>query len=249
MIMEEIARNAIKQKMLECQKLVPEYFTDEFIDKCIKEIEQRAQNNGVDTMPRPQPKEPEPELPKCVKCGATMVWYKNHDFFGCSNYRITGCNYKISNAQQYMDAQKERLKAQKQESGQNNEFVCGWLEEQMKLERELNERREKTRARLFEREQIIVVPGCEVDITHPDFEGIWHINIVPQSYEYTPYYTGGGDKRINYKQQLSGVNINENKIAEETPLAQSLIGKKEGDEYSYETPDGVITGKVIKIYK
>lgn len=43
-------------------------------------------------------------------------------------------------------------------------------------------------------------------------------------------------------------NIKENTIAEDTPLAQALLDKFEGEEYSYSIGNETITGKIVKVY-
>lgn len=41
----------------------------------------------------------------CQKCGAEMIFYKDYNFYGCSNYRLTGCDYKIQNAKDFLYTQ------------------------------------------------------------------------------------------------------------------------------------------------
>ena len=43
-------------------------------------------------------------------------------------------------------------------------------------------------------------------------------------------------------------NIKENTIAEDTPLAQAILHKFEGEEYSYNIGNETITGKIVKVY-
>ena len=39
----------------------------------------------------------------CKKCGAEMILFDKYNFYGCSNYRLTGCDYRIQNAKEYLD--------------------------------------------------------------------------------------------------------------------------------------------------
>ena len=43
--------------------------------------------------------------PTCQKCGAEMIFFKEYDFYGCSNYRVTGCDYRIQNFKDFLYAQ------------------------------------------------------------------------------------------------------------------------------------------------
>lgn len=43
--------------------------------------------------------------PICQKCGSEMIYFKSYNFYGCSNYRLTGCDYKIHNAGNFLYTQ------------------------------------------------------------------------------------------------------------------------------------------------
>lgn len=45
------------------------------------------------------------------------------------------------------------------------------------------------------------------------------------------------------------VNMEENKISNESPVGRSLIGHKKGDEVDIETPGGIVKYKIIEISK
>lgn len=45
------------------------------------------------------------------------------------------------------------------------------------------------------------------------------------------------------------VNMAENKISNESPVGKALIGRKKGEEFEVETPDGMVKYKVLDIKK
>ncbi|MDD3304419.1 MAG: transcription elongation factor GreA [Clostridia bacterium] len=45
------------------------------------------------------------------------------------------------------------------------------------------------------------------------------------------------------------VNMDENKISNESPVGKALMGKKKGEEVNVETPSGVIKYKILSIQK
>lgn len=91
----------------------------------------------------------------------------------------------------------------------------------------------------------------DIEITHPDIEGVWKVRILPIEYEYV--VKPNGNPAVFNQQNYDRVcvcraNIKENTISEETPLAQALLNKFEGEEYSYSIGNETITGKIIKVY-
>lgn len=89
----------------------------------------------------------------------------------------------------------------------------------------------------------------EIEITHPDIEGVWKIKILSVHFvvkdKEMPHLFGVPDK---IKVRVCEANIKDNTIAEDTPLALALLGKFENDEYSYTIGDETISGKIVKVY-
>ncbi|MBR3885094.1 MAG: UvrD-helicase domain-containing protein [Clostridia bacterium] len=224
----------------------------------------------------------------CQKCGAEMILFKDYNFFGCSNYRLTGCDYKIQNAKEFLYTQHMPTPVYKQKYYYNKEinshitsrkeiviedetlirnsktdenediiskdieqkddvFICGWLSNNLKNKTMTKEERERKREKNRQLQEKLIKLRKKVyinkfiEITHPDIDGVWKIKILPVTYV------------ANSNQNMSRVrfceaNIKENTIAEDTPLAQSLLNKFEGEEYSYSIEGETITGKIVKVY-
>ena len=274
----------------------------------------------------------------CQKCGAEMIFYKEYNFYGCSNYRLTGCDYKIQNAKDFLYTQdlptpvykskyvsinktlkdksikelskqtniskpiteenkniiedflngftyyalsqkyllyikdiKEILKNhnvideyehitkeyfKKYKPKKEDTFICGWLTENMYNEwlskgliaKKYKEKYKQEREHLKDLKKKVFT-NKEIEITHPDIDGIWKIKILPVDYVVRPK----GNPNMFGIQEMERVrvceaNIKENTIAEDTPLAQALLDKFEGEEYSYSIGNETITGKIIKVY-
>lgn len=280
--------------------------------------------------------------PTCQKCGAEMIFFKEYDFYGCSNYRLTGCDYKIQNAKDFLYTQdlptpmyqskfvsiNETLKhkptkelskqakvskpiaeeneniiedflngldyfnlsakyllyikdikeiltrynvineygnitkeySKKYKPKKEDTFVCGWLTENIynewlakgliaKKYKEQNKERykqEKEHLAILKKKVFI---NKEIEITHPDIEGVWKIRILAVNYVVKPK----GKPNMFGMQEMERVrvceaNIKENTIAEDTPLAQAILHKFEGEEYSYSIGNERITGKIVKVY-
>ncbi len=93
-----------------------------------------------------------------------------------------------------------------------------------------------------------------VDITFPYEKDVWKIKIIPVEYESKLVYKEGQGfaNKVEYesvrRSRLPEDNM-DNVISQDTPLAQAILGKKEGDTYSYiDRNNHWITGKIIKIY-
>jgi len=278
----------------------------------------------------------------CQKCGAEMIFYKEYNFYGCSNYRLTGCDYKIQNAKDFLYTQdlpmpmyqskfvsinetlkhkpaKELLKQAKvskpiTEENKNiikdflngftyyalsqkyllyikdikeilknhnvideyehitkeyskelkprkeDTFICGWLTESIynewlakgliaKKYKEKNKEKYKQEKEHLVKLKKKVFINKDIEITHPDIEGVWKIRILAVHYVVKPK----GNPNMFGMQEMERVrvceaNIKENTIAEDTPLAQALLDKFEGEEYSYSIGNETITGKIVKVY-
>lgn len=226
----------------------------------------------------------------CQKCGAEMNLYEKYNFYGCSNRKITGCDYKIQNADKFLYFQKypkvfyktkptytgkepitllntEKSKRDIKDSkpyegnSKNDEFVCGWLVNALEQEwlknggyqiiaAEKRKKREEESKRIAELRKK-VRKNCWVDITHPSRTTIWKIKILPVYYTSKPVFTGkrnGGNRIGEQRERITEANLKENTIAEDTPLAMSLLGKTEGEEYSFIVEGEKTSGQIIKIY-
>lgn len=276
--------------------------------------------------------------PTCQKCGAEMIFHKDYNFYGCSNYRLTGCDYKIQNAKDFLYTQdlptpvyqskyvsinktlkdksiKELSKqtniskpiteenksiiedflngsdyfnlsakyllyikdikeiltrygvidaygnitkeySKKYKPKKEDTFICGWLTENMYNEwlskgliaKKYKEKYKQEREHLKDLKKKVFT-NKEIEITHPDIEGIWKIKILPVHY----VVRSKGNPNIFGIQEMERVrvceaNIKENTIAEDTPLAQAILHKFEGEEYSYNIGNETITGKIVKVY-
>ena len=276
--------------------------------------------------------------PTCQKCGAEMIFFKEYDFYGCSNYRLTGCDYKIQNAKDFLYTQdlptpvyqskyvsinktlkdksiKELSKqtniskpiteenksiiedflngsdyfnlsakyllyvkdikeiltrygvidaygnitkeySKKYKPKKEDAFICGWLTENMYNEwlskgliaKKYKEKYKQEREHLKDIKKKVFT-NKEIEITHPDIDGIWKIKILPVHYVVRPK----GNPNMFGIQEMERVrvceaNIKENTIAEDTPLAQAILHKFEGEEYSYNIGNETITGKIVKVY-
>ena len=280
----------------------------------------------------------------CQKCGAEMIFYKEYNFYGCSNYRLTGCDYKIQNAKDFLYTQdlpipmyqskfvsinetlkhkpaKELLKqakvskpiteenkniiedflngftyyalsqkyllyikdikeilknhnvideyehitkeySKKYKPKKEDTFVCGWLTESIynewlakgliaKKYKERNKEKYKQEKEHLAKLKKKVFINKDIEITHPDIEGVWKIRILAIEYEYIAKPNGNPAifNQQNYDRiRICKANIKENTIAEDTPLAQALLDKFEGEEYSYSIGNKTITGKIVKVY-
>ena len=244
--------------------------------------------------------------PICQKCGAEMIFFKDYDFYGCSNYRLTGCDYRIQKAKDFLYNQelpvpiykpKENLSGlsyrslsakyllyikdikdilKKHNVIDNNEnitaeynqktkptkedvdsdFICGFPEQNMYdewLSKGLIAQKNKEKY-IQEKEKINelkkkVYINKYFEITHPDIEGVWKIKILPVHYvvrnkeSYNRF-----DVPEKERVRVCEANIEENTIAEDTPLAQAILHKFEGEEYSYCIENETIKGKIIKVY-
>ena len=282
--------------------------------------------------------------PTCQKCGAEMIFHKDYNFYGCSNYRLTGCDYKIQNAKDFLYTQdlptpvyKSKYvsinktlkdKSIKELSKQTNiskpiteenkniiedflngftyyalsqkyllyiedikkilnrngvidktgkitkeysnkvipreedTFICGWLTENMynewlskgliaKKYKERNKEKYKQEKEHLAKLKKRVFINKDIEITHPDIDGVWKIRILAIEYEYIAKPNGNPAifNQQNYDRiRICKANIKENTIAEDTPLAQALLDKFEGEEYSYNIGNETITGKIVKVY-
>lgn len=271
--------------------------------------------------------------PTCQKCGAEMIFFKEYDFYGCSNYRLTGCDYRIQCAKDFLYTQdlptpiykskhntiketpkqkvvnkpisdenkniikdflngftyyalsqkyllyikdiKEILKnhnvideykhitkeySKELKPRKEDTFICGWLTESIynewlakgliaKKYKEQNKERYKQEKEHLAKLKKKVFINKDIEITHPDIEGVWKIRILAVNYVVKPK----GNINIFGMQDMERVrvceaNIKENTIAEDTPLAQALLHKYEGEEYSYSIGNETITGKIVKVY-
>lgn len=280
----------------------------------------------------------------CQKCGAEMIFHKDYNFYGCSNYRLTGCDYKIQNAKDFLYTQdlptpvcqskyvsinktlkdksikelskqtniskpiteenksiiedflngldyfnlsakyllyvkdikeiltrygvidaygnitKEYLKKYKPKK--EDTFICGWLTESIynewlakgliaKKYKERNKEKYKQEKEHLAKLKKKVFINKDIEITHPDIEGVWKIRILAIEYEYIAKPNGNPAifNQQNYDRiRICKANIKENTIAEDTPLAQALLNKFEGEEYSYSIGNETITGKIVKVY-
>lgn len=278
----------------------------------------------------------------CQKCGAKMIFHKDYNFYGCSNYRLTGCDYKIQNAKDFLYTQdlptpvcqskyvsinktlkdksiKELSKqtniskpiteenksiiedflngsdyfnlsakyllyvkdikeiltrygvidaygnitkeySKKYKPKKEDTFICGWLTESIynewlakgliaKKYKEQNQEKYKQEKEHLAKLKKKVFTNKEIEITHPDIDGIWKIKILPVHYVVRPK----GNPNMFGIQEMERVrvceaNIKENTIAEDTPLAQAILHKFEGEEYSYNIGNETITGKIVKVY-
>ena len=280
----------------------------------------------------------------CQKCGAEMIFHKDYNFYGCSNYRLTGCDYKIQNAKDFLYTQdlpipmyqskfvyinetlkdkhaKELLKqakvskpiteenkniiedflngftyyalsqkyllyikdikeilknhnvideyehitkeySKKYKPKKEDTFICGWLTESIynewlakgliaKKYKERNKEKYKQEKEHLAKLKKKVFINKDIEITHPDIEGVWKIRILAIEYEYIAKPNGNPAifNQQNYDRiRICKANIKENTIAEDTPLAQALLNKFEGEEYSYSIGNETITGKIVKVY-
>lgn len=269
----------------------------------------------------------------CQKCGAEMIFYKEYNFYGCSNYRLTGCDYRIQNAKDFLYTQdlptpiykskytpikeiskqkavnrpisdenkniikdflngftyyalsqkyllyikdiKEILKnhnvideyehitkeySKELKPRKEDTFICGWLTESIynewlargliaKKYKEQNKEKYKQEKEHLAKLKKKVFINKDIEITHPDIEGVWKIRILAVHYVVKPK----GNPNMFGMQDMERIrvceaNIKENTIAEDTPLAQALLHKFEGEEYSYSIGNETITGKIIKVY-
>ena len=269
----------------------------------------------------------------CQKCGAEMIFFKEYDFYGCSNYRLTGCDYRIQNAKDFLYTQNlqtpiykpkhttiketttqkftnkpirdenkniikdflngfsyyalsqkyllyindikkilkdnnviddygkiskeytQMSKSQKEESN-DDIFICGWLSENLYnewLSKGLIEKKykEQNKEKYNQEKEYLtnlkkkVFVNKYIEITHPDIEGVWKIKILPVNYILVPKSNENSD--LLDRIRVCDANISENTIAEDTPLAQALLHKFEGEEYSYTIDNEQITGKIIKV--
>ncbi len=105
---------------------------------------------------------------------------------------------------------------------------------------------------LWRRKKVTV--GSWIDITFPGVAGVWHIQIIPYYYESRPAYTTG--KRFDNRIEDSVNRLprkmedeGDNKIAADAPLAKALVGKAEGERYSYQVREETFSGEIIKIYQ
>lgn len=273
----------------------------------------------------------------CQKCGAEMILYKDYNFYGCSNYRLTGCDYKIQNAKDFLYTQdlptpvyqskyvsinktlkgkaikdlskqtniskpiteenksiiedflngldyfnlsakyllyvkdikeilsrynvidkygnltKEYLKKYKPKK--EDTFTCGWLTENMYNEwlskgliaNKYKEKYKQEREHLKDLKKKVFT-NKEIEITHSDIDGIWKIKILPVHYVVRPKNPIMFGMQEMEKVRVCEANIKENTIAEDTPLAQAILHKFEGEEYSYSIGNETITGKIVKVY-
>lgn len=272
----------------------------------------------------------------CQKCGAEMIFHKDYNFYGCSNYRLTGCDYKIQNAKDFLYTQnlptpiykskdnpikketpKEKVKdliistenkniiadflnnwtyyalsqkyllyiedikkilnrygvidktgkitkeySNKVIPREEDTFICGWLTESIynewlakgliaKKYKERNKEKYKQEKEHLAKLKKKVFINKDIEITHPDIEGVWKIRILAIEYEYIAKPNGNPAifNQQNYDRiRICKANIKENTIAEDTPLAQALLDKFEGEEYSYSIGNETITGKIVKVY-
>lgn len=271
--------------------------------------------------------------PTCQKCGAEMIFYKEYNFYGCSNYRLTGCDYKIQNAKDFLYTQdlptpiyKSKYTPIKETSKQKtvnrpisdenkniikdflngftyyelsqkyllyiedikkilnrygvidktgkitkeysnkvilreeDTFICGWLTENMYYEwfskgliakkyKERNKEKYKQEKEHLAKLKKKVFINKDIEITHPDIDGVWKIRILAVRYVGK---TKGNPNMFGMQEiervRVCEANIKENTIAEDTPLAQALLDKFEGEEYSYSIGNETITGKIVKVY-
>lgn len=101
--------------------------------------------------------------------------------------------------------------------------------EQMEIEQEIKDLNEKlSNYQLIDEEKLskrVVAIGSTVQIYDKEF-----------------------DEKVEYQiVGASEVNIDENKISNESPLGKALIGQKKGAEIQVETPGGILEVKILKI--
>ena len=92
--------------------------------------------------------------------------------------------------------------------------------------------------------------GDVVTIINKENNKSWKIKIVKANISYKPTLGSGSYKNsIYYKTNVEEFsNLENSEISEKAPIAKALLGKKENDSFSYNTPDGeTVSGKIIKI--
>ena len=141
-------------------------------------------------------------------------------------------------------------------SRKEDTFICGWLTENMYIEwlskgliaKKYKEKYKQEKEHLAKLKKKVFI-NKDIEITHPDIEGVWKIRILAIHYVVKPK----GNPNMFGMQDMERIrvceaNIKENTIAEDTPLAQALLHKFEGEEYSYSIGNETITGKIVKVY-
>jgi ssDNA-binding Zn-finger/Zn-ribbon topoisomerase 1 len=175
------------------------------------------------------------KIHKCSKCiDGYMIVKRNNEgdyFFGCTNYnstKKTGCmnTEKIQKENNIIEIKSDKI-----------------FDDQESVEFK-NKKTSNVFVDLYDKVTIENIKSLK----------ILTISILPVEIEYHPVFKIGAKSYLQqdeYEQKTiyySNFELDKT-ISENSPLAEAILGKKMGDNFKYNAPDGWIEGKIVNIEK